>query len=77
MVAADDDLARYWQARHVRVAARFGRVLAVADVIRAYVIVIAKGVKGVVANVAGAVAAANVVSARVAIVAQDREQRLV
>jgi hypothetical protein len=35
--------------------------------------VIAKGVEGVVAKVAGAVAAANVISARVAIVAQDRE----
>lgn len=77
MVAADDDLAGLGQARNVGVAARLGGVLAVAHVIRANVIVVAKGVEGVVANVTSAIATANVVGTRVAIVAEGGEQGLV
>jgi hypothetical protein len=76
-VAANDDLAGLGQAHHVSVAARWRGILAVADVVRAYVIIIAKGVEGVVANVAGSVAAADVVGARVAVIAQDEEHGLV
>lgn len=76
-VAADDDLAGLGQAYDVRMTARRRGILTIAKIVRAHVIIVTKGVEGVGANVAGSIAAADIVGARVAVVTQDGEHGLV